>query len=148
LVLDCGLQPLCDSLLLPEHLNRPEVHYPLRLFRCIECANAQLDYVVDGKEVYYPAYPYRSGITRELREYQEAMASDLIPKLSLSIGSLVVDIGSNDGTLLSGFQKLGMKALGIEPTNIGRLARDAGIETIQAFFDESTARDIRRDYGP
>jgi len=148
LVMDCGLQPPCDSLLRPEDLNRPETHYPLRLFRCLICANAQLDYIVDGSEIYYPEYPYRSGITREVNVYQQAMASDLIPKIGLQPKSLVIDIGSNDGTLLSGFKVLGMKALGIEPTNIGQIARDAGIETLQSFFTEAVAHNLRRDYGP
>jgi hypothetical protein len=109
LVFDCGSQPLCDSLLRPADLNRPETHYPLRLFRCTVCANCQLDYIVSGSEIYYPDYPYRAGITRELTEHLQAMASDLVPKLGLSPGSRVVDIGSNDGTLLSQFKKLGMK---------------------------------------
>jgi hypothetical protein len=148
LVMDCGLQPPCDSLLRRDDLNKPETHYPLRLFRCPVCANAQLDYIVEGSAIYYPDYPYRSGITRELSEYQQAMASDLIPKVGLQPNSLVIDIGSNDGTLLGGFKKLGMKALGIEPTNIGHIARAAGIETLQSFFTEAVARDVRRDYGP
>jgi hypothetical protein len=147
LVIDCGLQPPCDALLRPQDLNRPEKHYPLRLFRCTVCANYQLDYIIDGAEVYYPDYPYRSGITREVSEYQQSMSADLISKLGLSPGALVVDIGSNDGTLLSGFKKLGMKELGIEPTNIGQIARDAGVETLQSFFTEATAREIRRTYG-
>jgi hypothetical protein len=71
----------------------------------------------------------------------------LIAKIGLAPGSLVVDIGSNDGTLLSGFKKLGMRELGIEPTNIGQIARDAGIETLQLFFTEAVAREIRSDYG-
>src|SRR5205823_6309007 len=111
LVIDCGIQPLCDSLLRQEDLNRPEKHYPLRMFRCTACANCQLDYIVNGSEVYHPEYPYRSGITRELSEYQQAMCFDLVPKIGLSPGSLVIDIGSNDGTLLSGFKRLGMKEL-------------------------------------
>src|SRR5262245_310527 len=127
LVFDCGLQPPCDSLLRAQDFNRPEKHFPLRLFRCTQCANTQLDYIVDGSEIYYPEYPYRSGITREVREYQETMASDLIPKVGLAAGSLVVDIGSNDGTLLGGFKKLGMKELGVEPTNIAKIAIHAGI---------------------
>jgi hypothetical protein len=148
LVLDCGLQPPCDSLLRAEDLNRPEKYYPLRLFRCTVCANCQLDYIVDGSEVYYPEYPYRSGITREVSEYQQSMSSDLVAKIGLPPGSLVIDIGSNDGTLLGGFKKLGMKELGIEPTNIGKIARDAGIETIQSFFTAALASEVRRSYGP
>jgi hypothetical protein len=147
LVFDCGSQPLCDSLLRPEDLNRPEVYYPLRLFRCTACANCQLDYIVSGSEIYYPEYPYRAGITRELTDHLQAMASDLVPKLALVPGSRVVDIGSNDGTLLSQFKKLGMKELGIEPTNIHKIAREAGIETVQAFFTEAIAREVRKTYG-
>jgi C-methyltransferase C-terminal domain/Putative zinc binding domain/Methyltransferase domain len=147
LVFDCGSQPLCDSLLRPADLNRPETHYPLRLFRCTVCANCQLDYIVSGSEIYYPDYPYRAGITRELTEHLQAMASDLVPKLGLSPGSRVIDVGSNDGTLLSQFKKLGMKELGIEPTNINKFARQAGIETVQAFFTEAVARDVRQSYG-
>ena len=45
LIIDYGIQPLCDSLLRPEDLNRPETSYPLWLFRCLECGNAQLDYI-------------------------------------------------------------------------------------------------------
>jgi hypothetical protein len=83
-----------------------------------------------------------------LTEHLQAVASDLVPKLGLSSGSRVVDIGSNDGTLLSQFKKLGMKELGIEPTNIHKFAREAGIETVQAFFTEAVARDVRKTYGP
>jgi hypothetical protein len=147
LVFDCGSQPLCDSLLRPEDLNRPETYYPLRLFRCTVCANCQLDYIVSGSEIYYPEYPYRGGITREVSDHLHAMASDLVSKVGLSPGARVIDIGSNDGTLLSQFKKLGMKELGIEPTNINQFARQAGIETLQAFFTEAVARDVRQSYG-
>jgi hypothetical protein len=135
-------------LLTAQDLNKPETHYPLRLNRCLKCANAQLDYIVSGDEVYHSDYPYRSGITRELATYQGAMASDVSQCISLPAGSLVVDIGSNDGTLLQGFKALGMRALGIEPTNIGQIASAAGIETLQTFFTEPIAADIRRSYGP
>jgi hypothetical protein len=147
LVLDCGHQPLCDSLLTAADLDRPERTYPLRLFRCLRCANAQLDYVVAGEEVYHREYPYRSGITRELSEYQKAMSADLIGKLGIAEGSLVVDIGSNDGTLLGGFQRRGMRVLGVEPTNISQIAIADGVDTVQAFFTEALAREIVRDRG-
>jgi C-methyltransferase-like protein/putative zinc binding protein/methyltransferase family protein len=147
LVFDCGSQPLCDSLPRQEDLNEPEIHYPLRLLRCTSCASCQLDYIVDGRDVYYPEYPYRSGITRELNEYLQSMAADLVRKTGLAAGSLVVDIGSNDGTLLGSFKRLGMKELGIEPTNIAKIAREAGVETLQTFFTEAVARDVRRAYG-
>lgn len=148
LVIDLGSQPLCDSLLTTEELSRPEVSYPLKLYCCPESGLAQLDYAVDGKVVYHPDYPYRSGITKELAIYQRAFAADAVGKLGTPAGSLCVDIGSNDGTLLTGFQRLGMRALGVEPTNVAQIAvAENGVETVQAFFTEELARAFAKDYG-
>lgn len=148
LVLDVGHQPLCDGLLTPEQLDLPQVFYPLRLFRCPSCTSTQLDYIVEGSEVYAPEYPYRSGITAELRVYQESFAGSVIKKIGLAPDSLCVDIGSNDGTLLTGFKTNGMMTLGVEPTNIAHIARSENkIDTIQSFFTEALARDIVAEYG-
>jgi hypothetical protein len=149
LVINLDHQPLCDSLLTPAMLMQPETCYPLRLYVCPESGIAQLDYVVPGEIVYHREYPYRSGITRELEVYQREFAQGIVDELRVPEGSLCVDIGSNDGTLLTGFGKLGMRALGVEPTNIALLARsENGIETIQSFFTEALGRDMRRDFGP
>ena len=148
LVIDLGHQPPCDSLLTAEMLNQPEKTYPLRLMHCPESGLAQLDYVVDGSEIYYPDYPYRSGISRPLEVYQRAFADGIVKRFAISAGALCVDIGSNDGTLLTGFKRHGCRALGVEPTNIARIARSENdIETIQQFFTEALAHDIVRDYG-
>src|SRR5207249_2794769 len=77
-ILDLGHQPLCDSLLSNEMLNEPEKTFPLRMIWCENCTVSQIDYCVDGKEVYHPAYPYRSGITKELAEYQINICLSLI----------------------------------------------------------------------
>jgi len=147
-VIDLGHQPLCDTLLAQSQLSQPETYFPLRLFRCIGCSLAQLDYAVEGSVVYHPEYPYRSGVTRELAEHQDSLASDVVQQFSVSENSLVVDIGSNDGTLLSGFRKLGMRTVGVEPTNIAQIARTENrIETLQAFFSESTAEEIVEQHG-
>lgn len=148
LIIDLGHQPLCDSLLSEAQLNQPETFYPLRLHRCLDCSLAQIDYAVDGSVVYHPDYPYRSGITHELRTHQQGVASDVIREYSLAEKSLVIDIGSNDGTLLSGYQKLGMRVLGVEPTNIAKIAiEENGVPTVQSFFNESVARDIVKEHG-
>jgi hypothetical protein len=148
LVIDCGHQPLCDSLLTKDELNEPETYYPLRLMMCPESGSAQLDFIVPGEVVYHPHYPYRSGITKELAVYQRAFASGIVSQLGVPEGSLCIDIGSNDGTLLTGFKALNMRALGIEPTNIAEIARtENGIETLQAFFTEELAKQVVRDYG-
>ena len=103
LILDLGNQPLCDSLLSKEMLHSPEITYPLRMLWCQDCCLAQLDYCVDGADVYHPDYPYRTGITKELVEYLNSMSDSLISKYNLANNDLVVDIGSNDGNIYIGY---------------------------------------------
>lgn len=147
LVLDLGHQPLCDTLLTEAMLNESEKSYPLRMIWCENCTNVQIDYCVDGSEVYHPNYPYKSGVTKELVEYQVKIAQSLINKYNLQPGDLVVDVGSNDGTLLSGFKGTDIKTVGVEPTNIAKIANASGIETVQAFFDIKTSQAVKEKYG-
>lgn len=149
LAADLGHQPPCDALLTKEMLGQPEKHYPLRLMICPESGSAQLDYMVDGSEIYYPEYPYRSGISKPLEEYQRVFADDIVKRFALAPGSLCVDVGSNDGTLLTGFMRNDMRSLGVEPTNIAKIAREENkVDTIQSFFTEAVAKDIVAKYGP
>ena len=128
MILDLGHQPLCDSLLTKEMLNSSEKTYPLRMLWCEECSLAQLDYCVDGNEVYHPDYPYRTGITKELVEYQKTMSDSLIKKYDIKENDLVIDIGSNDGTLLTGFNKHEIRTIGVEPTNIAKIANKNNLQ--------------------
>ncbi|MDP2684892.1 MAG: class I SAM-dependent methyltransferase [bacterium] len=146
-ILDLGHQPLCDNLLTKEMLNEPEKTYPLRMVWCQNCTLVQIDYCVSGEEVYHPDYPYKTGVTKELAQYQENMAVSIIKKYNLTKKDLVIDIGSNDGTLLKGFKKMGVKTLGVEPTNIAKIANADGIETVQSFFDIKTSKEIKKKYG-
>ena len=147
-VLDLGHQPLCDTLVTKESLNEPEKTYPLRMVWCRNCTGVQIDYCVDGKEVYHPDYPYRSGISKPLADYQRQICLSLIEKYDLTPKDLAIDIGSNDGTLLSGFKREGIRILGVEPTNVAKYANAHGILTIQSFFDRKTAKQIKKKYGP
>ena len=147
LILDLGHQPLCDTLLTKDMLNQPEKTYPLRMLWCQDCTCVQLDYCVPGSVVYHPDYPYLSGITKELAEYQKNISESLIKKYDLKPTDLVIDVGSNDGTLLSGFKESGIRVLGVEPTNIAKIAQSLGIDTIQAWFDIETSKKIKRKHG-
>ena len=147
LVLDLGHQPLCDTLLNSHGLNEREDTYPLRQVWCRECTLNQIDYAVDGRLVYHPSYPYRSGITKELEVYQRAFSAEVIESLGVAKNALVVDIGSNDGTLLSGFKQNGMRVIGVEPTDIGDIAAKNGIPTLKSFFDVKAARAITAEHG-
>tara|TARA_A100001388_G_C28774828_1_gene506627 strand:- start:3839 stop:5104 length:1266 start_codon:yes stop_codon:yes gene_type:complete len=146
-IIDFGHQAPCDSLIWPEQLNKPETRYPLNLIRCQNCGLVQLDHVVDHKELFFAEYPYRSGITSTLANNLRATASTIVKRYRLPKGGLAVDLGSNDGTLLEGFQNEKMKVLGIEPTNIANLANGKGIKTIQKFFDDALVPRIIKEYG-
>ena len=148
LVIDLGHQPLCDTLLSEDELNSPEVMYPLRQVWCKQCTLSQIDYVVPGDLVYHLDYPYRTGVTRELAAYQDRMAADIISDLKIPADSLVVDVGCNDGTLLSSFKTRKMRGVGVEPTNIARFAIEDGIEAIQSPFNEEVAKRIVESHGP
>src|SRR5439155_3473412 len=101
-----------------------------------------------GRLIYPPDYPYRAGISEPLREYQRAFADDVVKRFPIAAGSLCVDIGSNDGILLTGFRRHGMKVLGVEPTNIAMLAEaENQVSTIQEFFTEEVADAIVAQHG-
>ena len=101
---------------------------------CENCTGAQIDYCVNGSEVYHPDYPYKSGVTKELVEYQVKISQSLIEKYSLKSGDLVIDVGSNDGTLLSGFKGTGIKTVGVEPTNIAKLPMQMALRLYRLFL--------------
>lgn len=146
-IIDLGHQPLCDSL--PASRDEPETTYPLRLMMCPSSGLAQLSYVVPGDVVYHPGYPYRSGISAPLRDYQRAFAAGVVEELGLRPGSLVVDIGSNDGTLLQGFVGCGMEVVGVEPTDIAKIAvMENSINTHQITFNARMAGILRAIYRP
>jgi len=148
LVIDLGHHPPCDSLLTLEQLDGAEKVYPLRFMRCPECGLAQIDYVVPPEELFFPEYPYRSGITGTLAGYLQSIAPALIADYGLGKDSFVVDLGSNDGTLLQGFKTRGMRVLGVEPTNVAGIAIENGIPTVQEFFSLELAQRLKAQYGP
>ncbi|MCF8150169.1 MAG: class I SAM-dependent methyltransferase [Sulfuritalea sp.] len=140
-ILSLGHHAPCDSLLWPEQLHQLERTYPLDLVRCPDCGLVQIDYVVAPEELFFPEYPYRSGITSTLVGNLRSTGPTIMQRYGIS-GGLAIDIGSNDGTLLSGFKDAGMHVIGVEPTNIAKIANETGIETIQEFFSEDLAKGI------
>jgi hypothetical protein len=146
-VIDLGHQAPCDTLVTSRQLNLEEKTYPLRMLWCEDCCLAQIDYVVPSGDLFYAEYPYRSGITPTLVKNLRGLSSVVAKKFGFKPPSLVIDIGSSDGTLLSGFKDAGFKVLGVEPTNIAKIANAAGINTVQKFFNEELADEIVEKHG-
>ncbi|MGQ0510703.1 MAG: methyltransferase domain-containing protein [Betaproteobacteria bacterium] len=121
--------------------------YPLELLRCADCTLVQIGLEVAPEVLFPESYPYLSGTTRILRDNFADLARESEAMLGLKKDGLVVDVGSNDGTLLSPFAKAGFRVLGIEPSQAGDVARRNGIDTLQAYFGLETARRSRAKYG-
>lgn len=120
--------------------------YPLRLVYCNNCFLTQIEDEIDGELVFPESYPYLSGTTRILRENFTEQFNELINFKPAKPNQLVIDIGSNDGTLLSNY-KNDFAVLGIEPTGAAKVAVNNNIRTIQKFFNKETAREILNDFG-
>jgi SAM-dependent methyltransferase len=125
-----------------------EAFYPAEWLFCPRCQLVQLGLVVDKNILFPPEYPYSSGTTRILRENFAEMYRETQSLFPLKKGDLVVDVGSNDGTLLSNFQKGGYRVRGIEPTDMGRLANQRGIPTTIAFMGREVAQKLKDAEGP
>jgi SAM-dependent methyltransferase len=145
--LSLGDQPHCNRFLREDELANEEHWYPLDLYFCPDCGLVQLGYVVPP-EVMFRDYPYVSGTTGTLTKHFHQLARDIAERFNLTAGSRIVDIGSNDGTFLRGFQKQGMRVLGVDPAiNIAKMANESGIETIPDFFGRRVAEHIVRERG-
>jgi len=142
-ILDLGMSPLCESFLRADQLDDVEPFYPLRLFLCDSCWLVQLaEYV--SPAVIFGEYAYFSSFSDSWVEHARRYAEAMIQRLGLHRGSLVVELGSNDGYLLRQFDRAGIPVLGIEPAaNVAAKAREGGIETIVEFFGEELARSLR-----
>ncbi len=128
--------------------NIAGIEAPLDLHRCGDCGHLQLLDVVDP-DLQYGEFLYTTSISLGLPAHFERMGADLIDALELRPGSTVIEIGSNDGTLLRLFQVAGMRVLGIDPAReIAERASAMGIETLATFFTAEAAVEIVRDHGP
>ena len=116
------------------------------LLYCPESKLVQLNVIVDKKIVFPKSYPYTSSTTKILRENFNNLYKEVKKNLFLKKNNFIVDIGSNDGNLLSNFSK-DFKVLGVTPENIGKLAIKRGIPTILNYFDQKIVNKIKRKYG-
>ncbi|MDP6781913.1 MAG: class I SAM-dependent methyltransferase, partial [Alphaproteobacteria bacterium] len=147
LVLSLTPTPPANAFVTADALNAPQECFPLDLSLCGECGHLQLLHVVDPS-LLFADYVYVSGTSPSFVAHFEDYAASVIKAYQPPPGALVVDIGSNDGTLLGFFQQAGMAVQGIDPArDIAKAASEVGIETLNAFFDAALAVQIREKKG-
>jgi hypothetical protein len=146
-VLSLGYMPPVNQMVPIGEAPRQQPWFPTNLFHCAKCDLVQLGLAVDPVIIFPPEYPYTSGTTKLLRDNFAELYSEAAAMLKLGPLDLVVDIGSNDGTLLSNFQNGGHRVLGIEPTDVGKIAAGRGIPTLTRYFTPAVAAEVKGEHG-
>jgi 2-polyprenyl-3-methyl-5-hydroxy-6-metoxy-1,4-benzoquinol methylase len=147
--LELGTMALANSFLTRDKLQSiKEPKYPLDVFFCDQCGLVQIGYVVPP-DALFKDYIYFSATSDLVHKHADYLAKSFQKRFGLNERSRVVEIASNDGTVLQYFKKTGVKTLGVEPaSNIAKVAVQAGIDTFNDFFNSSTSQRIKEQYGP
>lgn len=146
--LSLGPTPLANSFLCCASEFDDELSFPLDVYFCDDCTLVQLLDVIDP-EVLFRDYIYVTGTSDTIAKHNVGYAQTVVDMLDLGSSDTVVEVASNDGSLLERFRDHNVRTLGIEPaTNIADISRAKGIETINEFFNGETALKIRESHGP
>ena len=146
-VLSLGYMPPVNQMVTIGQVPQQLPWFPTTLLHCRNCDLVQLGLAVDPAIIFPPEYPYTSGTTKLLRDNFADLQRESAAMLGLGDKDLVIDIGSNDGTLLSNFKNGGQRVLGIEPTDVSDIANERGIPTIKRYFGTEVAREVKREFG-
>lgn len=146
-VLPIRPSPIGDAFVTAECRSEPQELYPLDCYLCLDCGHLQNLDVVDA-DVLFRDYTYRTSVSLGLVEHFKHYARSVVESLGIPNGSLVVEIGSNDGSLLKAFRNEGMRVQGIDPArDIAASATAEGVPTLADFFTSELARKIRDEQG-
>jgi SAM-dependent methyltransferase len=148
LFVDLGTAPPSNALLPATARTAAEAYLPLRVVTCRACRLVQVDTVERPEVLFADDYAYHSSWSTTWLAHARRYVDDAAERLALGPGSFVVELASNDGYLLQYVAARGIRCLGIEPTaGTARVARERGIETVERFFGDATARAIRDAHG-
>ena len=146
---DLGTAPPCNKLVKPENYDDPEKIYPLHAYVCSKCFLVQVPAVVKAEDLFDSEYAYFSGFSQSWLKHCEAYVDMVVKRFKLTEASSVLEIASNDGSLLQYFMQRGIPCVGVEPTqNTALAAREKGIPTIGVFFTTDNAQQILDAQGP
>ena len=141
-VIDFGKMPLPDEFLKTKNKN---ITYPIKLMNCQNCGFYQNSTVVNPKIIYKNYIYETTSSSKYLSDHFKSYAKKVIKKLKLNRNDYVLDIGSNDGTLLKFFKKT-TKVVGVEPAKkIAIIANNSKIKTIPHYFNTNTVNTLKRN---
>lgn len=147
LFLDLGHTALANKFLTGDELVRPEPTFPLRVGFCHTCGHVQLTQIVPPPEM-FTDYLYMSSASDTLKAHLYDLSDIVMSRHDVRPWDLVMDIGCNDGSLLEGFRRHGVRTLGVDPAeNLAERMAGSGIERFVGFFTERTAGEIVARWG-
>ncbi|HEY3323057.1 MAG TPA: class I SAM-dependent methyltransferase [Planctomycetota bacterium] len=148
-ILNLGDQVLTGTF--PRSASQKLTAGPLELVKCNEqgnpdaCGLVQLRHSYDLSELYGEHYGYRSALNRSMVDHLSSIVKRIESLVSLSNGDLVVDIGSNDGTLLKAYATPGLNRVGVDPA--GHKFHKYYPQDIQLISDFFNAQTLQRETG-
>lgn len=145
-ILFLGYMPPVNKLIPVGEVLNQQPSYPTEIFFSQTSYLMQLGYIVDPKILFPKEYPYTSSTTKILRDNFKNLYIELSKNFDIMEDDLVIDIGSNDGNLLSNFLNK-HRVLGITPEKIGEIAISKGISTILDYFNDKVVNKILEKYG-
>jgi 2-polyprenyl-3-methyl-5-hydroxy-6-metoxy-1,4-benzoquinol methylase len=142
-LIDLGSSPPSNAYLTKLTMRRPEKWFPLKVLVCESCWLVQTEAYSRAAELFNDEYAYFSSFSAIWLAHAEHYVSAMVKRFSLSTGSFVVEVASNDGYLLQYVKQRGIPCLGIEPTaSTASAARLKGIETLEEFFGIGLAQNL------
>src|ERR1043165_994319 len=145
--LDLGNTTLANKFLKQTELNQAEPSFPLRVGFCQRCGHVQLTDIVPP-EAMFTDYLYVSSVSETLKAHLHDLSDVLVQRFRPGPTSLVMEIGCNDGTLLSGFRRHGVRVLGVDPAeNLAALTKNSAIDRYVGFFNSRSAKTIVERWG-
>ena len=142
-----GKMPIANGFLSKEQFAN-EYFFEMEVASCPNCHMFQLVHQPDREQMFNENYAFFSGTSKLMGLHFEKFADHIVNDFISNKDPFVVEIGSNDGIMLTNFAKRNIRHLGIEPSeNVARVAQKRGINTIVEFFDKALAEKIVAENG-
>ena len=147
-VIDLNPIPLSENYSGDPKAASRALRFPVDVYMCADCGHVQHLDVIDSTFL-WASYTYYSGEAKGMPEHFEQMANKIIAQTKPRPGALVIDIGSNDGSLLKPFARRGYRVCGVDPAvDVAQRANDAGIPTIPSLMTLDLAKQVHEEHGP
>lgn len=146
-ILNLGKTPLANNLVPLRFKLRKQKKFSLIFGKCNKCNHFQLKNLVSPSKM-FDNYLYISSASKTLKKHLSSISTVVNRYKKLKKRDLVIDIGSNDGTLLKGYNKLNVRSVGFEPAkNLSKFYKNSNINLVSNYFNIKTAQQVMKKYG-